>query len=272
MNLAAFFSSVRQTLFGGSISSAQVSGTEAILNEAIRRGTPLADLAYMLATAFHETGQAMQPVEENLSYSAEGIQRTWPSRFPTVNDARAYARSPRALANKVYNGRMGNTLTPDDGWNFRGRGLVQATGRAMYRVFGIEASPEKACEMATAIRIMFDGMEKGIFTGKKLSDFIDNIDESDAEDLREFVASRPIINGTDRAAMIGGYALSFEKALRFAAYDAPVANAATSTPAPAQTAPSAIPVATPAPKYVPPVVPSVTPGILGRFLSIFKKG
>jgi putative chitinase len=69
--------------------------------------------------------------EENLSYSAKRLTQVWPSRFPTLASAEPYARNPRALANKVYGGRMGNT-DPDDGWIYRGRGLKQLTGKANY--------------------------------------------------------------------------------------------------------------------------------------------
>jgi putative chitinase len=60
------------------------------------------------------------------------MMAVWPSRFPTTASAAPYAHNPRALANKVYNGRMGNRRGSDDGWNFRGRGAVQTTGRDGY--------------------------------------------------------------------------------------------------------------------------------------------
>ena len=71
------------------------------------------------------------------------MMAVWPSRFPTVASAAPYAHNPRALANKVYNGRMGNREGSDDGWNFRGRGAVQTTGREGYerlaRATGLDA-------------------------------------------------------------------------------------------------------------------------------------
>ena len=70
---------------------------------------------------------------ENLNYSAGRMTQVWPSRFPNASSAAPYAHNPRALANKVYNGRMGNRAGSDDGWNFRGRGAVQTTGRDGYR-------------------------------------------------------------------------------------------------------------------------------------------
>jgi putative chitinase len=79
-----------------------------------------------LSTALEESG--FRNLVENLNYSAERLVQVWPSRFPTVAAAGPYARSPRALANCVYGGRMGNT-GPDDGWRYRGQGLIQITGR-----------------------------------------------------------------------------------------------------------------------------------------------
>ena len=67
-------------------------------------------------------------LEENLNYSAARLTQVWKKRFPTVMAAQPYAHNPRALANKVYGGRMGNRAGTDDGWNNRGSGLLQCTG------------------------------------------------------------------------------------------------------------------------------------------------
>lgn len=77
-----------------------------------------------------ETGR-LRSVEENLSYSAQGLVNTWPRRFPSLAAAAPFARNPKALANKVYGGRMGN-VGPNDGWLYRGRGLKQLTGKDNY--------------------------------------------------------------------------------------------------------------------------------------------
>lgn len=92
--------------------------------------TPLL-IAHVMAQISHECG-AGTVVTENLNYSARRMTQVWPSRFPNVSSAAPYAQNPRALANKVYNGRMGNRAGSDDGWNFRGRGAVQTTGREGY--------------------------------------------------------------------------------------------------------------------------------------------
>lgn len=83
-----------------------------------------------LATIGHESGQ-LKYVVENLNYSAAGLMKTWPARFPTEATANEYARNPEKIANNVYAGRMGNT-SPGDGWKYRGRGLIQLTGKSNY--------------------------------------------------------------------------------------------------------------------------------------------
>lgn len=88
-------------------------------------------LAHIMTQISHECG-AGHDVVENLNYTAERMTQVWPSRFRTIADALPYAGNPKALANKVYNGRMGNRTGSDDGWNFRGRGGSQTTGRDGY--------------------------------------------------------------------------------------------------------------------------------------------
>jgi putative chitinase len=88
-------------------------------------------VAHLMAQVSHECG-AGHEVEENLSYSAGRMMQVWPSRFPTMASALPYAKNPRKLADKTYNGRMGNRPGSDDGYNFRGRGGSQTTGREGY--------------------------------------------------------------------------------------------------------------------------------------------
>ena len=89
-------------------------------------------LAHFMAQVLHESG-ALTVQFENLNYSAERLPKVWPSRFKPRGplDPAAYAHNPQKLANEVYGGRMGNT-GPDDGWRYRGRGLLQLTGRDAY--------------------------------------------------------------------------------------------------------------------------------------------
>ena len=88
-------------------------------------------LAQFMAQGSHECGGGTEIIE-NLSYSALRMMQVWPSRFHSLAEAMPYAHKPQLLANKVYNGRMGNRTGTNDGWNYRGRGMVQTTGRDGY--------------------------------------------------------------------------------------------------------------------------------------------
>jgi putative chitinase len=88
-------------------------------------------VAHVMAQISHECG-AGRDVVENMNYTAKRITQVWPSRFKTLAAAAPFSGNPRALANKVYNGRMGNRPGSDDGYNFRGRGASQTTGREGY--------------------------------------------------------------------------------------------------------------------------------------------
>ena len=88
--------------------------------------------AAFIAQIGHESGQLRNMVE-NLNYSAEALVRVWPSRFAS-GTAATYARQPEKIANRAYGGRMGNgPEASGDGWRYRGRGLIQLTGRDNYR-------------------------------------------------------------------------------------------------------------------------------------------
>ncbi len=169
-----FFNGVRQQPFPGKLTSGQVAGMSAILDEWERRKlSDLRHLAYMLGTTKWETDHTMQPIIEG------GSQK--------------YLRS------KKY-------------WPWYGRGFVQLTWKRNYEAFraqvlkwfGVDiiADPDAAMQLGPAAYIMFEGMAKGTFTGKKLSDYF-NATKTD------WVNARRIINGTDRAAEIAGIAKQF---------------------------------------------------------------
>jgi putative chitinase len=106
------------------------------LNETFQRyeiNTPLR-MAAFIGQCAHESGN-FKTLQENLNYSAEGLCRVWPSRFPNLEAAKPYHRDPDKIANKVYGGRMGNgTEETGEGSLYKGRGLIQLTGKDNYRL------------------------------------------------------------------------------------------------------------------------------------------
>lgn len=182
----AFFASVRASLFGGKLTQAQVDTLDTIGAAWTRYGDgDPAKLAYILATAFHESGRF------------KWLKEIW---GPTA-------------AQKGYEGRddLGNTIK-GDGKRFMGRGLVHITGRRNYadwsKRLGVDlvAHPELAERLDYAARILVEGVMLGTFTGKKLSDYI-------KPGSANFVNARRTVNGTDKADLIAGYALRFLAAL-----------------------------------------------------------
>lgn len=92
-------------------------------------------LAAFLAQIAHESG-GFNAVVENLNYSAKGLMTTFKKYFPDEATAKAYERQPEKIANRVYANRMANgPESSGDGWKFRGRGLIQLTGRHNYTKF-----------------------------------------------------------------------------------------------------------------------------------------
>lgn len=96
--------------------------------------TPLR-LAAFLAQIAHESGQ-LRTLVENLNYSAEALLRVFPRHFD-AGRAAASARQPERIGSRVYANRMGNgDEAGGDGWRYRGRGLIQVTGKANYAACG----------------------------------------------------------------------------------------------------------------------------------------
>lgn len=210
INRSFFFDHLGSTLYRKGLRDAQLEGHERILDYWERRHAEKDDrwLAYVLATAYHETGMAMQPVLENLNYSAERLLAVFPNRF-TSDQARRYARQPERIANRVYGGRLGNgDEESGDGWRYRGRGLVQITGRSNYAKFGLEDDPDRALEPDIAVPLLVEGMIAGQYTGKRLADYFD-ADEAD------WFNARKIINRLDRAADIAAYAKSYYASISY---------------------------------------------------------
>lgn len=193
INKQKFFSGVRSSIFSGKLTSSQVAGAEAIIDGfEERKYSDLRWLAYMLATAYHETASTMQPITE---YGGK--------KYFDKYDTGSLAK------------QLGNTPEADgDGYTWRGRGYVQLTGYRNYSVADqklqlhgeLIRNPDLALKDDIAAQIMLFGMTEGWFTGRKLSDYF-------SETTSAWGDARRIINGTDKASLIAGYGKTFYGAL-----------------------------------------------------------
>lgn len=184
LNKAGF--DIVRTLFNGHMSQSQVDGIQAILNACNVHGiTDERHIAYMLATAFHETAKTMQPIEEY----GKGKGRLYGSKHKRNG-------APYASPDKLYYGRGYVQLTWYDNYQYLGK------------LLGIDLlnNPELALNDSTAANIMLIGMTKGSFTGVKLSTYFNDI-------RNDSINARKIINGNDCDVLISGYYNSFYKAL-----------------------------------------------------------
>ncbi|MBY4678751.1 LysM peptidoglycan-binding domain-containing protein [Marinobacterium arenosum] len=92
--------------------------------------------AHFLAQIGHESGQ-LRFISENLNYSSQALRTLFSKYFPTEEMAEQCARQPQVIADILYANRMGNgPADSNDGWTFRGRGLIQLTGKDNYRSCG----------------------------------------------------------------------------------------------------------------------------------------
>lgn len=180
MKKAIFYDAVRKTLFG-QISPEQVQGMETIIDEYQRRELhDLRWLAYILATTYHETDKTFQPIEE-------------------------YGKGK---------GKKYGSPDPQTGKTYYGRGYVQLTWLRNYQLFadrcGVDfvGHPELALEPEYAVKILFDGMINGLYTGVGLPRYF-------GKDT-DWVGARAIVNGTDKAQAIANYAMQFLDALQAA--------------------------------------------------------
>lgn len=179
MNRAAFYDSLRRKV---NLTTQNVAGMEKVLDYAEEHRTPLRWLAYIIATAWWETAQTMHPVRE------------------------AYWKSDQWRARNLRY------------YPWYGRGLIQTTWKANYKKMGQEigmdllADPDRLLEWDAALPALFVGMEKGIYTGKDLDDYIPLDGDPDYRNARR------IVNGTDRAQAIADLADHLEGALEAAHY------------------------------------------------------
>jgi putative chitinase len=202
MDRKVFYDAIRAKL--GALSTANVAGFELFINEAVRRHELLASFAYVLATVWWETAKTMQPVRE--AY--------WVGKG---NEAAAEAWRKAHLRYWPFYGRSYPQFTWEQNYK-RATDIWNATYRGDGPMVDFVKNPDAIMDPKYGVPLTFHAMDAGWFTGKKLGDYIDNIDEGDAEDLREFISARRIVNGTDRQTEIGNLALMFEHNLRSAGY------------------------------------------------------
>lgn len=181
--------------FGAPTSGAQ-AGLTALLDQIEQDDVNWANvycIAYGLATFKWETGDTFQPITErgSVSYFAKYDPGT------------------------PIGAKLGNTQ-PGDGYNYRGRGYVQLTGRANYfhdgNLLGVDlvGNPDLALEPDIAYQIASRGMNEGWFTGHRFGAYFPD------DGPPNYIAARYIINGSDHAADIAGIAQKMETILQAA--------------------------------------------------------
>jgi putative chitinase len=126
--------------------------------------TPVRQAAFIGQCA-HESGN-FKILQENLNYSAEGLMKTWPSRFPNKAIADQYARQPAKIAGKVYNGRLGNT-SEEEAAKYLGRGLIQLTGKENYDHCGLGIGVDLLSNPALLLEPRYAALSAGWFWNKK---------------------------------------------------------------------------------------------------------
>jgi hypothetical protein len=185
----------------GKLTQSQVAEIEFIVSAMDQdKSISYPQAAYMLATTWHETAARMLPIEEY----GKGKNRTYGTW---------YRNSIGALHSFIDGSKRSAYLHSDYPYLYYGRGYVQLTWYFNYenasKKIGVDFlnNPDLVMNKNHAVKIMIQGMKEGWFTGRKLSDYI-------YQSKKDYEGARRIINGTDKAKLIAGYAETFEKALR----------------------------------------------------------
>lgn len=152
-------------------------------------------IASFIAQIGHESGQFNRLVESLIYSTPQRLMRVWPKRFPTEAIAAPYVKNESRLANYVYANRLGNGDTDSgDGFRFRGRGLIQITGRSNYAACGqalgldLLNQPDLLVDPANAAR-----SAAWFWNSRGLNALAD--DRTGDDDLEDFTAITRAING-----------------------------------------------------------------------------
>ena len=146
---------------------------DTIYEEGTKRNFSNSDIIMFLAQTGHESA-GFTRLEENLNYSAKALHSVFRKYFPTETIAEAYARQPKMIANKVYANRFGNGSTcTNEGYIYRGRGIIQITGKDNYRKLNYETgincveNPDLLLDMHFAVISAFWYWDYRKLQGKK---------------------------------------------------------------------------------------------------------
>jgi hypothetical protein len=183
MDRAKFYDCIRKNIFGV-LTQAQVNSIEAILDECANIDDARM-VAYILGTTYHETARRMLPITElgkgrNMKYGKKIKQNGEPYDYPY----------------KIY----------------YGRGFVQLTWYDNYEKMGkilnipLLEQPELALIPEISAKIMVEGMTRGLFTGRKLSDYFN-------QEKEDWINARRIVNGLDKAEQVATYSKRFLKCI-----------------------------------------------------------
>lgn len=187
MSRQKFYDHIAKALFKGSLPAWQKEPVDRIVDEGLRRKRRVEDIAYVLATSYHETARYKYDSEIGEGKGHDYGEPIWLVRGVRVA--------------------------------YYGRGDVQLTWLANYakmsvfltlehqRIIDLVNKPDLATRPEHSSLIIWEGMIRGMFTGKNLADYI-------GDDRADYLEARRIVNGTDKADIIAGYAREFEAGLR----------------------------------------------------------
>jgi len=138
-------------------------------------------IAMFMAQCGHESNN-FRVLNENLNYSAKALNAIFPKYFERAGrDAEEYHRQPEKIANVIYANRMGNgDEESGEGWKYRGRGLIQCTGKDLYKTLSDALNIDLVSDPDLLQEMPFASMSAGWFWNKKGLNAL-----ADAKDYKE---------------------------------------------------------------------------------------